>query len=480
WYHHLFTHPGAHVLHRWFAEAARVLRVADRAVSPGHVIEAVRLAEALAAVRGRPLPGLDEVTDASRAVLGDGTDAPMVLLHERLVVGQRLGEVPDRTPMVPLARDLTAQQKKLRLKAEAARRDLELDLRLPRDRERSRLLHRLALVDVPWGVVVEGRGSSGTFRETWALEWHPELSISLVDASAHGTTVVAAAAAVVRERASSPEASLGNLTSLVEACLLADLPAPLTSVLDELQRRAATDTDLDHVLDALGPLARVSRYGDVRATDAGALAHVAMGLLVRACAGLPVAAMSLDDGAAAALATRLTEANASVALLDEAADGAKPRDQWADALASLVDRDGVHGAVRGRAVRLLLDAGRLPGTEARLRLSQALSFGTPPAAGAAFVEGLLAGSGTVLLHDDELLGLVDDWMATMAADGFVAVVPLLRRTFATFDAGERRALGERMARGSAAVERAMVGDDLDAVRVEAALAALAGLMGVDR
>ena len=91
--------------------------------------------------------------------------------------------------MVPLARDLQDQQRRLRLRPEATARTLELDLRVPLGRGRSHLLHRLSALGVPWGRPADSRGSSGTFRETWTLRWEPELAIALVEASPFGTTV---------------------------------------------------------------------------------------------------------------------------------------------------------------------------------------------------------------------------------------------------------------------------------------------------
>lgn len=475
WYHHLFVHAGPDVVARWFAEAARVLREADRAVSPDHVIEATRLADALATVRGRPLAGLDEVTDAARAVMGDGTNASMVLLRERLVVGDELGSVPDETPMVPLARDLTAQQRRLRLRPEAGERAHELDLRAARDRERSWLLHRLTLLGVPWGVLDEGRGSSGTFRETWRLRWVPELSVLLVDASALGTTVVAAATTKVRE-AARRASSIADLTRALEACLLGALPEALAEVMGALADRAAVDADVEHLMDALGPLARASRYGDVRGTDAGALDTVVDGLVVRIAAGLALAAASLDDEAAAAFAERLTAVQSAVALLDRPAH----RRAWHDALAAVLNRSHVHGLVVGRACRLLLDAEVLDAPDAGRHLSRALSVGTPAGDGAGFVEGFLAGSGTVLVHDRTLLALLDDWMATLGDETFTDVLPLLRRTFGSFEPSERRLVGELVRRGEVPGGASAVVGDLDLERVEAVLATLRELLGVER
>ncbi|MER5646540.1 DUF5682 family protein [Streptosporangium sp. NPDC002524] len=199
WYHHLFASPDRPV-ERWLTGAAGVLREEDLPVSSAHVIEAVRLAESLAVLRGRPLAGLAEVTEAVRAVLCEGDDLPVELIQRRMVVGERLGQVPDATPMVPLQRHLREEQRRVKLKPEALDREYDLDLRKPLDLERSRLLHRLRLLGVGWGTPQESRGK-GTFRESWSLAWRPEFDIDLIEAGAWGTTVPAAAAARVRDLA---------------------------------------------------------------------------------------------------------------------------------------------------------------------------------------------------------------------------------------------------------------------------------------
>src|SRR5207253_2288681 len=82
-------------------------------------------AATLAALRGRPLPGLPELNEATRTVLLFGDDLPMRLIHEKLIVGETLGRVPDETPMVPLQQDLIREQRRLRLPAEATERALD-------------------------------------------------------------------------------------------------------------------------------------------------------------------------------------------------------------------------------------------------------------------------------------------------------------------------------------------------------------------
>ena len=58
WYPHLFVTPDEDVVPAWFVRVARALRDEHLDASPASVVEATRLAEALAAVRGRPSVGL--------------------------------------------------------------------------------------------------------------------------------------------------------------------------------------------------------------------------------------------------------------------------------------------------------------------------------------------------------------------------------------------------------------------------------------
>ncbi|MFC9470040.1 DUF5682 family protein [Streptomyces coelicoflavus] len=449
WYGHLFAAVDRPV-ERWLTRVAGLLREEGRTVSPAHVIEAARLAGTLAAIRGRPLPGLSETTDAVRAVLCDGSDVPLALVHDRLVVGDVLGEVPAGAPAVPLQRDLTRTQRQLRLKPEAAERELELDLRKETDTGRSRLLHRLRLLGVGWGEPTASR-STGTFRETWRLRWEPELSVRVAEAGVWGTTVLAAATARAEADAVTAR-GLAEVTALAERCLLAELPDALAPVMRILADRAALDTDVGHLAEALPALVRSLRYGDVRGTDTGALAEVAAGLAERVFVGLPAACAALDADAAEEMRRHVDSVHTAVGLLGDApAPGhGDLRPRWRAVLRTLSARDAVPGIVRGRAVRLLLDDGELAPDEAARIMGLVLSPGTPPADAAAWIEGFVgggSGGGMLLLHDERLLALIDAWLTGVPADAFTDVLPLLRRTFSAYEPGVRRSVGELVRRG---------------------------------
>ncbi|MFF8613368.1 DUF5682 family protein [Streptomyces sp. NPDC015350] len=493
WYGHLFE-AADRPIERWMTKVAGLMRDEDRFVSSAHVIEAVRLAGTLAALRGRPLAGLSETTDAIRAVMCEGSDVPLALVRDRLVVGETLGEVPDTAPAVPLQRDLARRQRTLRLKPEAQERELELDLRKDNDAARSRLLHRLRVLAVGWGEPVAGRASTGTFRESWLLRWEPELYVQVAEAGTWGTTVLSAATARAGALAEAAT-TLAEVTALAEQCLLAELPEALPVVMRALADRAALDSDVGHLADALPALARTLRYGDVRSTDMTALGEVAAGLAERIRVGLPPACTGLDADGAEEMRRRVDGVHTAIGLLSgtarAVADADGLRERWADALRGLAARDTVAGVVRGRAARLLLDEGRLGEDDAARLMGLALSPGTPPADAAAWIEGFVggaAGGGMLLVHDERLLGLVDAWLTGVPADTFVDVLPLLRRTFSAYEAGVRRTLGELVRRGPAAGGPAAVtgagatapgfGPALDGARADAVEPVLRLLLGL--
>jgi hypothetical protein len=261
--------------------------------------------------------------------------------------------------------------------------------------------------------------------------------------------------------------------ALLELALLGALPGVVDVAVRRISAQAAHDPDTGRLVDTLEPLAATLRYGDVRGTDAGSLRAAFDGIVVRVLAGLAGACTALNDEAAAAWAPRLTSAQAALSLLDHDAR----RSGWPAALADLSTRGDVHGMVQGRATRLLHDGEWWSADAVQRRLSRALTAGTPAASGAAFVEGFLAGSGVVLVHDRELLEVIDGWVAGLDPEAFLATAPLLRRTFAAFEAGERRQLGLLLSDRAVATVSGY-GDELDERRVLAAMRTVRHMLGV--
>jgi hypothetical protein len=331
--------------------------------------------------------------------------------------------------------------------------------------------------DLPWGDDQRVHGKRGTFHEHWRLRWQPEFAVRIIEAAVWGNTVAEAADARVRARADGAD-HLPALTGLLERTLLADLPGAARHLIARIDAEAARAADLQHLMRALPPLAEVLRYGDVRGTDTELLGHVVDGLVARIAVGLPLACASLDDEAAGVMAESVSGVHGAVTLLQDE----RHRELWSAALLRVADGAGVHGGVQGRVVRLLLDLGSIDADEAGRRMGLALSTASAPDAAGAWVEGFLAGAGLVLLHDARLFGILDGWLAALDGDAFTQLLPLLRRTFATFAPGERRGIGELARRGGAtpsAAGTAAADGEIDRERAAAALPLMALLMGID-
>ena len=439
WYQHLYVTADQDVVPGWMVRVARALRDQQLDASPASVVEATRLADALAAVRGRPSVGLSELDDATRAVLCDGSDLPLALIDRTLVIGEQLGQVPPETPMVPLASDLAKQQRSLRLKPSASATTVQLDLRKDGGRDRSVLLHRLRLLGIDWGAQVDAGRSTGTFKEAWQLEWRPELAVAVIEASLHGNTVESAAVSCVVDRAThAPD--LATLGTLIEGCLVAELSQGLAGVVGILAERTARQHDTLALLEAVEPLARTCRYGDVRGADVGDVAAVLDTVVVRASLGLRAACQSLDDDAATRMRAAIEATQRGIALLDRPS----LTDPWQRALLQLAGEQAVHGSVSGRVNRLLLDGAAIDSDEAARRLSRRLSSGAEAPAAAAWLDGFLAGEALLLLHDDALLGVIDTWVAEIGESTFEDLLPLLRRTFSRYESAERRQIGQHL------------------------------------
>jgi hypothetical protein len=479
WYQHLWRTgqdglTPTQVAIQWMIRVARLLRGEDLDASSASVIESVRLAEALAAVRSRPLPGLPELNESTQTVLCFGETLPLALIREKLIVGETLGEVPDETPMVPLQQDLQREQKRLRLPPEATQKILELDLRKDNNMDRSRLLHRLNLLNIPWGERGSTGNAKGTFWEIWRMQWQPEFAVGLIEAAVWGNTVPVAASNFARD-AANKATELPALTALLDRTLLADLPDAVHHVMARVQNEAAVSSDVAQLMRALPPLAQVQRYGNVRQTDVDLVGGIVEGLVLRICIGLPPACASLNDEAAGQMFDLISQTNGAVSLIQNTDLLAS----WQTTLRQLADQSGIHGLIAGRCCRLLLDAGKLDSNETATRMGLALSIAVQPEHAAAWVEGFLKESGLLLLHDEVLWQVLDDWVTRLHPDTFTALLPLLRRTFSTFHAPERRQMGERVQRGAsvhAAPGKAAA--NFDVKRAESVLPLMAQLLGL--
>ncbi|NHA06334.1 hypothetical protein G7092_21170 [Mucilaginibacter sp. HC2] len=443
WYDHIWQHPHDDGT-LWMAHIAQLFRKQQMDTSVAHIIEAVRLAGSLASLRGLPKAGLEELNEATLSVLCNGENILLQLVHNELIIGHQIGEVPPEIPKPPLQLDIEKLQKKLRLPATADFKDYTLDLRKDTDLERSVFLHRLSLLGIEWGrqQYVAGKG---TFKEQWRLQWDPGYSVEIIERGNLGNIVVEAAANSILNRANETT-DLKVISNLLEKSIPAELPEAIQVLILRLNNLAAASADVIELMEIVPGLITVARYGNVRKTDATVVLSIIRSIITRICISLPNACVAIDDDASQKLLDLFYKLNDGINLLQEPENGLG----WQQTLQVIASNKNASPVIAGYSTRLLNDGKLLSGDQLIQYFGYAMSAANAPIVSATWLEGFLKGSGTVLLLDQDLWQVIDNWVSTLSEDVFMQVLPLLRRTFSNFTGPERRKLGEKVRTGGTA------------------------------
>lgn len=417
----------------WLTEAARLLREQDVETSSAHVVEAVRLANALAVLRQTALPGIEELRTAAVTVMGFGSEKPLELLDAQLVVGDVLGSVPAILPVPPLQADFEAQAKSCRLERSTVEKKLELDLREASDLRKSILLHRVELLGIHWGRSVEvSAGKQGRFHEHWSLKWLPDYEIRLIEAGAWGNTVESSALHHTLRRIAESE-NLPALTALLNVVLKAELSAALPGLLYKLQATTALSSDALLLADAVPPLVEALRYGQARRFDLQLVEQWMAQLIPRLCLQLPAACGGVNEEVAAEIHQKIRSLNRALGILQSQDFDVL----WQQSLRRIHASDHAAPMLSGLCTRILFDKNWENSTDTRNTMRFRLSPAQPPAVSAAWLEGFLHGSGLLLLHHPALWSILDEWVRELSDDSLKELLPLLRRTFSRFPPPER-------------------------------------------
>lgn len=437
WCLHIWeSHEHGAVATRWLARIAATLRSKGHVAPTASLIEAERLAVTLAAIRERPNPGFEELRDAAIACLFHGEDMLWETICDALLIGSEVGEIPDDIPLAPLLEDLQRQQKAVRLRPEALERELSVDLRSESGLARSTLLHRLTILDVPWGRIAGAGRSRGTFREKWTLAWEPEYAVRLVENLVYGPTIEKAAAGRLIEGLSQAD-TLSDTAARVYDAITADLKAAIQAGLSFLEEKSALASDCLDIMQTLPPLADTIRYGQARATNLGLLPELMERLISSCSVEIAYAGRNLDADAAAAFSSAMRGADSALLLVEL---GTGVEDLWQAGLERLVGGRQTDARIRGTAAQLLYSGDVLSGEDVALLLERHLSPGTAVTDAAAFFEGFFEGIAARLIHDSALRDSVDRWIGSLDEETFVSTLPLFRRVFSNLDRMERRRL----------------------------------------
>ncbi len=421
---------------RHLAEVARHLRGEGQIRSSAEVIEAVRLADGLAQMRGATAPVLADLRDAAITCLGHGQAVVLAKAFHATEVGSAVGTLPPGVSRTALQDDFHQQVKSLRLDRFLADQDqpLELDLREDRraktvaaaflDRSRSTFLHRLAVLDIGFGSTVH-RSQDGTSKEAWKLRWTPECEIRLAERSLFADAIESGAAFALMEQLGAAE-DVGVATGVLLRAADCALSDALEFALRRVQDLATEESAFAAAAKGIHDLAQIIRYGTVRAVDPAPLRPILDQLFLRATL-LLYGATVCDDDAAQEIRGAIDRIH-EVAYLGDEVDP----EPWIAAVTRVARSDDRHPLLSGYATALLIERGRIDDEDLDREVARRLSPGCEASVGVAWFEGLVQRNRAALFLRQALWSCLSVYVDELDDTAFRRALLYLRRSFSTF------------------------------------------------
>jgi hypothetical protein len=435
---------------RYLSLVARHLRDAGTHRSTAEVIDAVRLAETLSALKDGLAPTLADLRDAAVTLLGQGEPITVREALARVEVGTAIGQLPKGVSQTSIQADFARELERLKLEKYRTnvQQELDLDLRENRrvkseeaaflDLNRSSFFHRLRVLGVSFARPAPTRRQSAAWAEKWLVQWTPESEIELVEAVLLGETVELATAYQFKSRLEAC-ASIADAAALVGDACECGLMKSMELARRRLQELAATSREFTALASAAWQLSQVVRYGDVRRFDPQPLLPLLEELFVDAALAL-FGAASCDDKALKLMIQAVDEVNRVDLDFHDRVEEAL----WIEQLQRLADADDRNPSLSGYACALLLERG-LIATEALAReVSRRISPGVPADLGAGWFEGLARRNRYALLARQPLWEQLAGYIESLDETQFRRALVFLRRAFGPFTPREKRHIAENL------------------------------------
>lgn len=434
----------------YLTHVARHLRESGTHRSTAEVIEAVRLAETLSALKDGTAPTLGDLRDAAITLLGHGEYAAIKESLAKVDVGTEIGRLPKGVSQTSIQDDFERELERLKLEKyrKTVAEVLDLDLRENRrvktveaaflDLNRSSFFHRLRVLGIPFVKQEKTRQDAATWAERWTLQWSPEAEIALVEAVLLGETVELATAykfSHTLAECTEIDAAAGMVS---DACQC-NLMASMDQARRRLQELAVHSRNFVALAVACLKLSTVVRYGDVRRIDPTPLMPLVQELFVQASLSLHASAVG-DDKTVPDMLHAVDALNrVSLELHDQVEESL-----WIAELQKLADADDRNPILSGYACALLLERGLIENEALAREVSRRLSPGVAADLGAGWFEGLAKRNRYSLLARQSLWEQLAQYVADLDETQFRRAVVFLRRAFGEFSAREKRNITENL------------------------------------
>ncbi len=433
----------------YLSKIAGYQRKQGNPVSSAEVIEAVRLAGALAKLRGGTVPALRDLRDAAVTCLGRGSFSAISLAVADTEIGTAIGSLPEGVSRTSIQDDFYRQLKEYKLEKyrSLTAQDLMLDLRENRrvssekaaflDLHRSFFLHQLRVLKVSFVNRQQVNQENATWSEHWIVRWTPEAEIALVEAALKGDTVEQAASFQLKERVAQAS-DIGDIAEVIEDGFTCGMASTVKYAVSALQAMAVDAASVEGLARTVHRLSTVVSYGNIRRLDPAPLEPILRQMFYRGCLLLPGACVC-DDAASKELVTAMEQLNAA-ALAHDFLDG----EAWLAALQETARRDDLNTRLSGFAMAILLERGCIDAGELKMEVARRLSKGVPADLGAGWFEGLAMKNRYALIARLSLWENLDHYLEELDEEEFKRALVFLRRAFADFTSGEKDEIAENL------------------------------------
>ncbi|HEY3997388.1 MAG TPA: DUF5682 family protein [Candidatus Xenobia bacterium] len=453
-------------------EAIRRLRRLGQPVSSADALAVATTMLGLQALRGHQAPARTDVLDALAAgLIKEALDEPLPwsvrrrlrqgthpVLVEMVAAfsGDRTGELAPDTPRPPLLSDV---QNLLVEHDLLPPRTVSLTLTSATDRIRSRVLHRLLLLDIPGYLRSQGPASAveGELVERWKLELSRDAESALIEASAWGATLQMAACARIERALAEAEGNIETLASLLATMAFIGMETESEKVLDLIRTGVGQTQSFEALGRVLGNLLAVFRFDTLLGSAGSSALRTALTTGYERALWLLEGVGSDDQGGVV---------DGVVVLRDVLRHSRLDLDRTAtlELMARRARSADVTPQLRGACIGF------------QIAMGDAVPIPMPVARDLGdFLGGLFALAREPLLEDERLLGEVDEQMHELAEESFLAILPSLRQAFSYFPPREKEAIAMTLVRRH--------GQDpattRDLLRLKQAPAVLAEAMRVD-
>lgn len=422
-------------------------------LSAADAISCTQHARLLAALRGRPVPVLDDLRDAlvTCCCKGNPEEDGVHLLRaiDDVDIGTKIGRVTPKLGRLPIVDDFYHHIDSLDLGEVMGREKrirIDLDKREEFDAGRSAFLHRLSFLGIPLCVLAEAPATDFAtgmiFREKWALRWSPDVEPKLVEQNLYGDTLESAVLARLREIIAQDEPHAGRTCERLVRAIDMDLPGLIREVQEACGHAIDEDGRFTSLSMALGHLTMIDRYALYRDLRRDVLSDLIVRCYDRACFAI-VDVVSVPDDQQPDVITGLLRLAEIV--LKGNVEGID-RNLFAEHVANAAAATEIP-FLRGAFLGLLAEMREISAEDLAAEVSGlAKSPQDQLVSAGELLHGIMTASRTsILLGARPLIAAIDELLAAAEWDPFLVMLPRMRAAFEQLHDRQRESIATTVA-----------------------------------